>query len=148
MDKSHRMMIEWVLKKLTLYIQTTKLRRYLDPQNISKTPSQEVFGCLGLYHHLPFQLNVLLGMLPLPTLPGWHEPFLGVGDPCKSSHCYWEENIAIEYSPFVDAFPIGNMVIFNGYVCLEGHPPKPLIFQCIHIYIYSHPLFYYAYIYI
>ena len=23
------------------------LRRYLDPQNVSKTPAEEVFGCLG-----------------------------------------------------------------------------------------------------
>ena len=31
------------------YTSTHLLRRYLDPQNIPKTPSQEVFGCLGYF---------------------------------------------------------------------------------------------------
>ena len=30
------------------------LRRYLDPKNIPQTPSQEVFGCLGLHEWLIF----------------------------------------------------------------------------------------------
>ena len=39
----------WSLRQsfLPLDIQTPKLRRYLDPQNLPKAPSQEVLGCLG-----------------------------------------------------------------------------------------------------
>ena len=35
------------------------LRRYLDPKNIPKTPSQKVFGCLGYSDRGHFQVNHL-----------------------------------------------------------------------------------------
>ena len=99
----------------SLGFQTPNVRRYLDPKNIPKTPSQEVFGSLGCWVNIPgTQLSFL-----------YSYPFISNNLESKYSifakrPCFWNVNVLYIQAEIIT---IKLTTIWGRYVVFFSQPP-------------------------